>query len=98
MVNGLRIKDVKIQADALPYSWGNASNGKLGISDDYVKEFYQENLNQFYTEDTLENDYLDQDGVTLKPNSKYAPNSTKELENLRNLNEFDKKVIFTPKP
>jgi len=36
LILGLRIKDVKIETDILPYSWGNASNGKLGISDDYV--------------------------------------------------------------
>ena len=56
MVPGLRVKNLVIQPDSLPYSWGNASNGKLGLSDDYVKEFYADNLYKFYSDENYDQD------------------------------------------
>ena len=41
-----------IQPDSLLYSWGNAKQGKLGISDDYFADMAEgENHSQFYLDD-----------------------------------------------
>ena len=99
-LEGFRIKDAKIEADSLLYAWGNAKNGKLGICDDYVKEYYNDNLQRFYTDDNVDGETIDQDALeNYSRNSlRGNPNSDEELEKLRNLVEFDKKIIFTPKP
>jgi len=59
VVNGIRVKEARIEPDTLLYSWGNANEGKLGISDDYVSEFYADNLHQFYINDKIENEIID---------------------------------------
>lgn len=35
-VEGMRVKNVSLEPDTMIYSWGNAKNGKLGISDNYT--------------------------------------------------------------
>ena len=51
--HGLRIKKVAIQPDSLYYSWGNARNGKLGISDNFTQDSVK-SLPYFYIDDSLE--------------------------------------------
>lgn len=43
------VSGARIEPDALLYSWGHAKGGKLGISDNYFREFEQENLSQFFS-------------------------------------------------
>ena len=49
LIQGLRIQNVTIDRDTLPYSWGSATNGKLGLCDNYVREFYNNSFYKFYT-------------------------------------------------
>ncbi len=56
----MRVKSVTLEPDTMVYSWGNAKDGKLGISDNYTVDFEEEKLNQFYVDDGLESNQEDQ--------------------------------------
>jgi hypothetical protein len=46
-------KSIEVKNDCVPYAWGSAANGQLGIVQNFVKEFENDNLNQFYLEENL---------------------------------------------
>jgi hypothetical protein len=87
-----------IQSDSLLYSWGNAKQGKLGISDNYFADLAEgENHTQFYMDDSQVNSAsgtLDCDFADL---GSQAVNQG-DVDTLANLMEFESKVVFTPKP
>lgn len=101
-VEGMRVKNVTLEPDTMIYSWGNAKNGKLGISDNYTQDFEDEKLNQFYIDDNLEQNHDDFD--YYKDIMMNADDGTEKkdqatmMENIYNFMEFEQKVIFTPKP
>jgi alpha-tubulin suppressor-like RCC1 family protein len=84
-----------IQPDSLLYSWGNAKQGKLGISDNYFADMAEgENHSQFYLDDNqifshTESNHNELDSLADDQN---------DPENVANMAEFDSKLVFTPKP
>ena len=101
-VEGMRIKNVSLEPDTMIYSWGNAKNGKLGISDNYTQDFDDDKLNQFYIDDNLEQnqddfDYYKEIIMNAEDGTEKKDHATL-MENIYNFMEFEQKIIFTPKP
>jgi len=90
IVPGFRVSS-EITTDTLLYSWGNAKNGKLGISNNYFSELADgDNHTQFFCDENVaNNDSLPElgDNATIE-----------EIEARQNLIEFNYKQVFTAVP
>jgi len=95
--HGLRIKSASVEGDSLLYSWGNARNGKLGLSDNYTQD-YIKNIPFFYIDDSLEQ--MNDDLEAFKMELGITKDESKDMttEELKDLMEFESKQIFTPRP
>lgn len=97
-VHGMKVTSVELNPDTLLYSWGSARDGKLGISENYATEFDQDQLPKFYLDDKIEQNNDDFETFLSKKNINTEKLSESEIENLKNLMDFQTRVIFTPKP
>jgi hypothetical protein len=70
----------------------------LGISDNYATEFDQDQLPKFYLDDKIEQNNDDFETFLSKSNISIEKLSEQEIENLKNMMDFQNRVIFTPKP
>lgn len=89
----MRIKNVSLEPDTMIYSWGNAKNGKLGISDNYTQDFDDDKLNQFYIDDNLEQnqddfDYYKDIIMNAEDGTEKKDHATL-MENIYNFMEFE---------
>ena len=64
----MKVRSVELNPDTLLYSWGNARDGKLGISDNYATEFDQDQLPRFYLDDKIEQNNDDFETFLSKKN------------------------------
>ena len=97
-VDGVKVKCAELNPDTLLYSWGSASNGKLGISNNYAHDFDQDLLPKFYLDDKIEQNSDDFETFVSKKNINLDKLMEADIENLKNLMDFQNRVIFTPKP
>ena len=94
-VPGIQVS-TRLSPDTILYGWGNCSNGKLGISNNYYAELVEgDQHTQFYTSDRKDTEKTEQ--MIAEMEHKLGK-SLKELEDIENLIEFEQKYMFTPHP
>ena len=98
LLPGFRLSGMEMEPDSLIYSWGNAKDGKLGISENYVADFENDLIQPFQISDNLDTSSSDFQRFLIKKNLQNAKLSEEQVQELETTMQFEQRDIFTARP